>query len=126
MGRHFYASESTARRLPAICPAPQQQDELFAAISGLGMLKMPCRVQLSFRLRVPCERLRGKMGSTDAAKRLEDSWGTTGGESGPMELLHASNEEASITFHKVKGHSDHPETTAAMNWRGNKFWNIFA
>ncbi len=83
--------------------------ELFAAISGLGLLKMPCRVQLFSDSAYLVNAFEEKW----IDRWQQNGWKTAGGQ--PVEnqdlwrLLLQQMKKHQITFHKVKGHSDHPE-----------------
>lgn len=83
--------------------------ELFAAISGLGTLKLPCKVQLYSDSAYLVNAFEEKW----IDRWQANGWKTSGGQ--PVEnqdlwrlLLHQTKKHQ-VTFHKVKGHSDHPE-----------------
>ncbi len=83
--------------------------ELFAAISGLGTLKMPCRVQLYSDSAYLVNAFEEKW----IDRWQANGWKTAGGQQVENQdlwrlLLHQMKKHQ-ITFHKVKGHSDHPE-----------------
>lgn len=83
--------------------------ELFAAISGLGTLKVSCKVQLYSDSAYLVNAFEEKW----IDRWQANGWKTAGGQ--PVEnqdlwrlLLHQTKKHQ-VTFHKVKGHSDHPE-----------------
>ena len=83
--------------------------ELFAAISGLGALKEACDVNLysdsaylvnAFNDRwIEGWKKRGWKNSAGAPVENQDLWF----------ILMAQTKKHHVTFHKVKGHADHPE-----------------
>jgi ribonuclease HI len=83
--------------------------ELFAAISGMGELKMPCRVQLYSDSAYLVNAFEEKW----IDRWQANGWKTAGGQQVENQdlwrlLLHQLKKHQ-VTFHKVKGHSDHPE-----------------
>lgn len=83
--------------------------ELFAAISALGALKEPCNVHLYSDSNYLVQAFNDHW--IDNWKK--NGWKTSGG--GKVEnqdlwfILSAQARKHNITFHKVKGHADHPE-----------------
>ncbi len=83
--------------------------ELFAAISGLGALKEPCEVSLYSDSAYLVNAFNEHW--IDGWKKK--GWKTASGQ--PVEnqdlwfILMAQTKKHQVTFHKVKGHADHPQ-----------------
>ncbi len=83
--------------------------ELFAAISGLGALKAPCSVDLYS----DSAYLVNAFEKGWIEKWQKNGWKTAGGQQVENQdlwrLLLQLTKKHQVTYHKVKGHSDHPQ-----------------
>lgn len=83
--------------------------ELFAAISGLGELKTPCSVALFS----DSAYLINAFGQKWVDKWQQNGWKTSQGtmveNQDLWRLLLTLTKRHDVSFHKVKGHADHPE-----------------